>query len=126
MENQQTNRVSHLYELAAKLGRLGAMRLLEAQKGFLEHLQKTLTDPALVAMVPPENPWQSWSSYVTDAWQRGVLFLDILRERGNIYIEHVKEGSPPFWPSSGRSSWTAGPSTAPSTTPWSGSSPRKA
>ena len=96
MENQQTNRVSHLYELAAKLGRLGAMRLLEAQKGFLEHLQKTLTDPALVAMVPPENPWQSWSSYVTDAWQRGVLFLDILRERGNIYIEHVKEGSPPL------------------------------
>jgi hypothetical protein len=26
--------------------------------------------------------------YWLDAWQRTVLFLDVLRERGNIYLEH--------------------------------------
>ena len=34
-------------------------------------------------------------SYWVDAWQRTVLFWDILRERGNVYVEHEKEGKPP-------------------------------
>ncbi len=46
--------------------------------------------------VPSENPWQAWASYVTDAAQRSVLFWDVLRERGNIYLEQVKEGNPPL------------------------------
>jgi hypothetical protein len=33
----------------------------------------------------PSNPWQE---YVIDAWQRAVLFLDVLRQRGNNYVEH--------------------------------------
>ena len=32
--------------------------------------------------------------YWADAWQRGVLFLDTLRERGNIYHEHVSQEIP--------------------------------
>jgi hypothetical protein len=28
-----------------------------------------------------------WASYMLDAWQRSVLFLDVLRERGNAFIE---------------------------------------
>ncbi len=34
-------------------------------------------------------------SYLIDSWQRSVLFMDVLRQRGNIYIEHEKEGKPP-------------------------------
>jgi pimeloyl-ACP methyl ester carboxylesterase len=34
-------------------------------------------------------------SYWVDSWQRTVLFWDILRERGNVYVEHEKEGKPP-------------------------------
>jgi pimeloyl-ACP methyl ester carboxylesterase len=30
----------------------------------------------------------SFGEYWLDAWQRSILFLDILRERGNIYLEH--------------------------------------
>jgi hypothetical protein len=37
------------------------------------------------------NPVQE---YWTDAWQRWVLFLDILRERGNIHDEHNAELAP--------------------------------
>jgi hypothetical protein len=32
--------------------------------------------------------------YWADAWQRGVLFLDTLRERGDIYREHAAEEVP--------------------------------
>ncbi len=95
MEDQQKN-ASVLYDAMGKIGRLYTERAIQAQKGFMEHLQKTAVDPKLSIGVPPENPWQSWASYVTDAVQRSVLFMDILRERGNIYIEHVKEGSPPL------------------------------
>ncbi len=34
-------------------------------------------------------------SYWTDAWQRAWLFWDVMRERGNIFIEHEKKGKPP-------------------------------
>lgn len=37
----------------------------------------------------------AWQSYTVDAFQRWVLFLDILRERGNSYIEREKEGFKP-------------------------------
>src|SRR5258708_40302944 len=33
--------------------------------------------------------------YWIDAWQRTILTWDILRERGNQYIEHEKSGTPP-------------------------------
>ncbi|GGP24871.1 DUF3141 domain-containing protein [Silvimonas amylolytica] len=44
------------------------------------------------------NPWQvfeDWWSYGLDATQRGVLFMDTLRERGNNYLRHVEAGQPP-------------------------------
>jgi len=33
--------------------------------------------------------------YVIDAWQRVVLTLDVLRERGNQYLDHAQSGKPP-------------------------------
>lgn len=33
--------------------------------------------------------------YTTDACQRSILFADILRKRGNMYLEHVEAGQPP-------------------------------
>jgi pimeloyl-ACP methyl ester carboxylesterase len=95
MEEKQKN-ATVFFDLMGKIGRLYTERAIQAQKVFMEHLQKTAVDPKLAVGVPPENPWQSWASYVTDAAQRSVLLMDILRERGNLYIEHVKEGSPPL------------------------------
>jgi len=95
MENQQ-KQAPNLFDLTGKIGRLYAMRALEAQKNFMGHMQKVAVDPKLAVGVPPENPWQSWASYATDFAQRSVLFWDILRERGNNYIEHKNEGTPPL------------------------------
>lgn len=34
-------------------------------------------------------------NYWFDVWQRSVLTLDVLRERGNVYLEHEESGKPP-------------------------------
>jgi len=41
------------------------------------------------------HPATQAMSYWVDSWQRTVLFWDILRERGNVYLEHEREGKPP-------------------------------
>jgi pimeloyl-ACP methyl ester carboxylesterase len=44
---------------------------------------------------PFPNVFNAAADYAMDATQRGALFLDILRERGNTYLEHRKSGKPP-------------------------------
>ncbi len=47
---------------------------------------------------PPAAPWDAWSAwygYASDAAQRSVLFLDTLRQRGNNFVEHTRQGLPP-------------------------------
>ena len=35
-----------------------------------------------------------WQSYATDAWQRALLTLDTMRERGNVFLDHLRAGKP--------------------------------
>jgi hypothetical protein len=35
----------------------------------------------------PAAPATAWADYAVDAWQRSVLFLDVLRQRGNAFLE---------------------------------------
>jgi len=42
------------------------------------------------AMNPGRDAWSYW----TDAWQRGLLFWDVLRERGERYREHAAKAAP--------------------------------
>ena len=42
--------------------------------------------PAFLAP-PPRNVMSAWPAYMVDALQRSVLFLDLLRQRGNEEIE---------------------------------------
>jgi pimeloyl-ACP methyl ester carboxylesterase len=44
---------------------------------------------------PAANPWQAWSDYWIDACQRTVLFWDVMRRRGNTFLEHEEKGKPP-------------------------------
>jgi pimeloyl-ACP methyl ester carboxylesterase len=42
------------------------------------------------------SDWQSYiNEYIVDSIQRSIIFLDILRKRGNGYIRHIKSGQPP-------------------------------
>lgn len=49
------------------------------------------TEPAVGAPFDPVGMW----AYSIDAWQRSVLFWDVLRKRANIMLEHEEAGMPP-------------------------------
>ena len=44
--------------------------------------------------LPGLNIFQQVSDYWVDAWQRSILFLDVMRQRGNEYFEHVAQQAP--------------------------------
>ena len=39
-------------------------------------------------------PWATAFDYTVDAWQRSILFLDVLRQRGNQYLEQMAKQAP--------------------------------
>jgi pimeloyl-ACP methyl ester carboxylesterase len=41
------------------------------------------------------NWYQHAFEYMNDAWQRSILFTDIMRKRGNQYLAHIDAGRPP-------------------------------
>jgi hypothetical protein len=49
-------------------------------------------------MTSNANPFATFANpavdYLTDAFQRSVLFLDVLRQRGNQYREHAARTAP--------------------------------
>ncbi len=76
-----------------------------------EHISLMETAPPVALVTEPKPPGapgvqpveggpiavpfkDSWS-YVIDAWQRTVLFWDVLRRRANIMMEHEEAGMPP-------------------------------
>src|SRR5262249_49759896 len=49
--------------------------------------------------MPPDlavTPWQAAWEYWTDAAQRTVLFWDVMRKRGHMFLEHERKGKPPM------------------------------
>ena len=43
----------------------------------------------------PSSWWTQAIEYGEDVFQRSVLFADIIRRRGNQYLEHLRRGQPP-------------------------------
>ena len=46
------------------------------------------------APAPSFNPWTAAYEYAVDAWQRGVLYADVMRQRGNQYHAHIAKRAP--------------------------------
>ena len=40
------------------------------------------------------DPWSQAMAYGRDAWQRSVLYWDVMRQRGNQYLEHMGQTAP--------------------------------
>jgi pimeloyl-ACP methyl ester carboxylesterase len=51
--------------------------------------------PAQAALGPSLPVAGAAAEYLVDAWQRAILTWDVLRERGNQYLEHERSGKPP-------------------------------
>jgi len=41
------------------------------------------------------SAFSQWTDYYIDSWQRNILFWDVMRERGNNYLYHDRQGNPP-------------------------------
>src|SRR5574341_747779 len=63
--------------------------IMERLGSFQTAAASAVTD-ALRQAKPADYP-----AYFTDAWERWVLFLDILRRRGNQFVRHEEQGCPP-------------------------------
>ncbi|MEL6919666.1 MAG: DUF3141 domain-containing protein [Pseudomonadota bacterium] len=46
-------------------------------------------------LTEPQDVAGAFLAYVRDSYERSVLFLDILRQRGDIFLEHEAAGAPP-------------------------------
>ncbi len=69
-----------------------------AAAGIVPEPQATPTlggEPVLSAFILGDFVTDLWH-YQVDFWQRNVLFLDTLRERANIMLEHEQAGLPPL------------------------------
>jgi pimeloyl-ACP methyl ester carboxylesterase len=82
-------------ELASKIGTLYNQRIRDAQKNFLSKMQDAAPKDIKTSFKTPLDLTQDWISYVTDFYQRSVLFWDTIRQRGNIFLEHERAGKPP-------------------------------
>jgi pimeloyl-ACP methyl ester carboxylesterase len=93
-----TKQVARSFDISTKVAQLYGKRTTLARDRFSERLGKAYSECAsdLAAKpIAPMDAWTQWTQYATDVAQRSVLFLDALRERGNNFIEHNREGLPP-------------------------------
>jgi pimeloyl-ACP methyl ester carboxylesterase len=93
-----TRQVARSHELSAKVAQLYRKRTKLAQDHFRERLAKAYADCAAGLAenpVAPTDAWSHWHRYATDFAQRSILFWNTLRERGNNFIEHNREGLTP-------------------------------
>lgn len=82
--------------------------LNQAKQAYIQQRHDSLANNAKVlsddlqsvqsSLQKAKNPlqlWQEFQTYYTDSTQRYMQTLDILRERGDIFIEHESAGCPP-------------------------------
>ncbi len=85
-------------EISTNVARLHRKRTKLAQERFNARLAAAYAECAdRVSQNPvaPTDAWSHWYAYATDFAQRSILFWDTLRERGNQFVEHNREGLTP-------------------------------
>lgn len=84
--------VEHVRELGGMAQKNLGQVTKTAQADLARRVQATSKSMRPMA---PAQVGQDGVSYLVDAMQRWVLFIDLLRRRGNQFVEHEKAGCPP-------------------------------
>jgi pimeloyl-ACP methyl ester carboxylesterase len=93
-----TKQVARSFDISTKVAQLYGKRTKLARDHFSERLGRAYAECAsdlATKPIAPMDAWTQWTQYATDVAQRSILFLDTLRERGNNFIEHNREGLSP-------------------------------
>ena len=89
-----STQLSRTQALSLKVSRVMQTRAKLAQEQFTQRVQKAFEQHGSALTAKPVSPWDMWT-YAVDFAQRSILFWDTLRQRGNNYLEHTREGLPP-------------------------------
>jgi len=91
--NNPGRQLAQMHDVSTKVGEVLQTRTRLALEHFAERVRKAAESTA-----DPMLPWQVASSsvpYAIDFAQRSILFWDMLRQRGNNFVEHERNGLPP-------------------------------
>jgi len=94
MENQ-FEYACNLFELNSRLFCRYWDGMVKAQSKFCDRCLETAPQNPASAVENIPELYGSLASYMTDSFQRSVLFWDTLRRRGNMFLEHERAGKPP-------------------------------
>ena len=93
-----STQLAHSQDVATKVSLLLQKRLKLAQEHYTARVEQAYRDYSEAISATPAQPadmWTSWYRYGVDFMQRSVLFWDTMRQRGNNFIEHTRQGLPP-------------------------------
>jgi pimeloyl-ACP methyl ester carboxylesterase len=86
------------HDVSAKVVQLLKARTKLALERYNGRVQEALQSTMGAAQANPVLPWQISAGavqYAVDFFQRSILFWDTLRQRGNNFLEHERQGLPP-------------------------------
>ena len=91
--------LSESQDVSTKVAQMLQTRTKAAMQRYGERIRRAgeRSATALVANAPvaPSALWRSGARYAVDFAQRSILLLDTLRQRGNNFLEHERQGLPP-------------------------------
>src|SRR4249919_2978325 len=84
-------------DVSGKVTQLYQTRVRKALQHYAERVSKVRENyvDGLSELRTPLDFFSDWGAYALDSMQRGVLFLDAMRQRGNQFNEHTRAGLPP-------------------------------
>jgi pimeloyl-ACP methyl ester carboxylesterase len=101
--NNGTKMATGLFKLGYKITDIYARRLCAAQHAlraaqhaYWSNVEAAADAEAAAPVGESTSAWSAWLEYSTDCCQRGVLFWDTIRQRGNDFLEHERAGKPPL------------------------------
>jgi pimeloyl-ACP methyl ester carboxylesterase len=87
--------LSQSHDILGKVAHVAQARTRTALEHYRERMQHAFTQQADAWKEDPRWPWSGGAAYLTDLAQRSILFWDTLRQRGNNFVEHERQGLPP-------------------------------
>jgi pimeloyl-ACP methyl ester carboxylesterase len=90
--------LSDSHDVSAKVAQLLQVRIRLALERYNGRLKKAFEPALSAAHANPVLQWQisaGVAQYAVDFAQRSILFWDTLRQRGNNFLEHERQGLPP-------------------------------
>ncbi len=84
-------------DVSGKVAQIYQTRVRKAFEHYDARVKKVRDDyfREMAMVQSPLDVWRDWAGYAVDSMQRGILFLDAMRQRGNQYLEHTRSGLPP-------------------------------